>query len=117
VPKKDFYETPAGNVPVLDFIEKECPFEVQAKITSGIDDIEKYGTQLLYIRPGVIKALGNKLFELKVFGEDKCYRVIHAFVSGNIVVFLHGFVKKRQKTDPEDIAESLSRLKKYLKNR
>jgi hypothetical protein len=68
MPKADFYRTPAGRMPVIDFIENECPDEVKGKILAGIKDIETYGTRLLYIRPGIIKALGSKLFELKVYG-------------------------------------------------
>lgn len=114
MPRMDFYVSPFGRRPVIDFIETQCPDEVKGKIFAGIKDIEEYGTRLLYIKPGTIKALGDKLFELKVFGEDKCYRLIHAYVSGNTVVFLHAFIKKRRNTDPDDIEESKKRLKKYL---
>ena len=114
MPKSDFYRTPAGTMPVIDFIEKECPEEVQSKIFAGIKDIETYGTKLLYIRPGLIKPLGDKLFELKVYGEDKWFRIIHAYVKNNTVVFLNAFIKKRNEIDPDDIKESKKRLRNYL---
>ena len=114
MPKADFYETPSGNRPVIDFMDKDCSDETRAMILAGIDDIEKYGTQLLYIKPGVIKPLGEKLFELKIYNESKWYRIIHAYTGNNIVVFLHAVIKKRNNIDPDDIKESKKRLKKYL---
>ncbi|HNZ29446.1 MAG TPA: type II toxin-antitoxin system RelE/ParE family toxin [Candidatus Goldiibacteriota bacterium] len=114
MPRIDFYVLPSGRRPVIEFIENECPDEVKGKVFAGIKDIEEYGTKLLHIKPGTVKALGEKLFELKIYGEDKCFRFIHAYVSGNTAVFLHAFIKKRQKTDPDDIEESRKRLKKYM---
>jgi phage-related protein len=103
-------------MPVIVFIEEECPDEVKGKLYAGIKDIEAYGTKLLYMRPGLIKPLGDKLFELRVYEADKWYRVIHAYVGNNVVVFLNAFIKKRNNIDPEDIKESQKRLRKYLEN-
>lgn len=114
MPKEDFYATPGGNRPVINFIDNNCPEDVQAKIIAGMKDIIKYGTQLLYIKPGLIKPLGDKLFELKIYGESKWYRIIHAYPGNNIVVFLHAVIKKRNNLDPDDIKESKKRLKRYL---
>ena len=113
MPKEDFYTSPSGNRPVIDFIDKDCSAEVQAKIIAGIKDIEEYGTQLLYIKPGLIKPLGDKLFELKIYGESKWYRIIHAYTGNNVVVFLHAVIKKRNNLDPDDIKEAKKRLNRY----
>ena len=111
MPRIDFYVLPSGRRPVIEFIENECPDEVKGKVFAGIKDIEEYGTKLLHIKPGTVKALGEKLFELKIYGEDKCFRFIHTYVSGNTAVFLHAFIKKRQKTDPDDMRNQENALK------
>lgn len=58
------------------------------------------------------KKIGKNLFEirLKIDGE---YRGIYAYIKGNIIIILHFFRKKSQKTPIKDLKLSQKRLKEY----
>lgn len=82
--------------PVEDFIQ-QLPEEDRAKVRATIRFLSEVGNGL---REPQSKSLGKGLFELRV----KARRILYCFLPGRIIVLLHGFTKKTQKTPAGDLA-------------
>ena len=57
-------------------------------------------------REPLSKSLGKGLFELRV----KASRIFYCFKPGRVIVLLHGFTKKSQKTPQREIEIALKRM-------
>lgn len=104
-----YYETPQGNSPVYDFIEG-VTVKIQAKIANTLDLLEQYGTTLG--APHVKKLTSYSLWELRILGTDNI-RIFYIAHTGKVFLLLHGFIKKKQKTDKKEIRIALDRLREY----
>lgn len=105
----EFYETEAGRVPVLEWIE-EMPEEDRALALGYIEQLRKLGTDA---RMPLVKPLGNKLYELRWPSSNKQHRIIYFAAPGRKFVMLNGFIKKKQETPPKEIATALRRVRSY----
>ena len=91
--------------PVTEFLDSLSP-KMKAKILRTVELLKNQGTDL---RLPYSESLKDGILELRAkFGSD-ITRVLYFFVIGNKAVLTHGFVKKTQKTPPEEI----ERAKKY----
>lgn len=97
--------------PVYDFIES-LNDRAQAKVSNTFDLLSMYGMKLGL--PHVKKIRGTDLWELRILGNDNI-RIFYIAVSGSAFLLLHGFVKKKQKTDKKEIDTAVNRLLKYRK--
>ncbi|MDP3724165.1 MAG: type II toxin-antitoxin system RelE/ParE family toxin [bacterium] len=95
--------------PVYDFIES-LDRKAQSKVSNSLDLLEKYGIQLG--QPHVKKVTGTDLWELRILGSDST-RIFYVAVTGKNFLLLHGFRKKKQKTDQREIRTALERLREY----
>ena len=98
----EFYTKSNGEKPAWAFIES-FDEKVQAKLLRGITLLENNGPELR--RPHSAK-LDDKIFELRVQEASNIYRVLYFFFVGKRIVMTHGFVKKTQKTPPNEIARA-----------
>jgi phage-related protein len=89
-------------MPVEDFV-RQLPEEDQAKIRAAIKFLGEMGNGL---REPQSKSLGEGLFELRM----KSRRIFYCFLPGKIIVLLHGFTKKTQKTPPGQLAIGYKRM-------
>lgn len=105
----DYYETEAGNSPVLEWIE-DLPEEDAALALQNIDLLALQGTDA---RMPLVRPLGSKLFELRWKSSDKEHRIIYFAAPGRKFVLLHGFIKKRQTTPRKYIGLALGRMRDY----
>jgi phage-related protein len=108
--KIDYYETPQGKFPVFDFIES-LNVVAKSKISNTLDMLSEFG--ILLRLPRVKKVKGTSLWELRILGSDNI-RIFYITKSGKSFLLLHGFVKKKQKTDKKEIKIALHRLKNYM---
>lgn len=104
-----YYETADGKSPIFTFIENVST-KTQAKIANTLDLLEEYGTTLG--APHVKKLSGYPLWELRILGSDNI-RIFYITQSGKTFLLLHGFLKKKQKTDRKEIKTALARLKEF----
>lgn len=74
--------------------------KMRAKMFRTIEMLEKNGNKL---REPASKPLGDGIMELRAKVGTDISRVLYFFVVGRKVVLTHGFVKKTQKTPPEEI--------------
>ena len=65
-------------------------------VRARIDFLAEVGNR---IREPLSKSLGNGLFELRV----KSTRIFYCFKPGGVIVLLHGFTKKSQKTPRREL--------------
>ena len=57
------------------------------------------------------KAMGDGLFELRLKASEGIARVFYCTLVGKRIVMLHSFVKKTDKTPPDDLRLAIKRMK------
>lgn len=104
-----FYETPAGNSPVKDFIRGLSPTK-RAATVEEIDLLEEFGVDLgmPHARP-----LSDGLWELRARAADGLTRVLYFAVKGRAFILLHGVEKDQRTISDTDRKTALKRKKDY----
>lgn len=106
-----FYRTEAGNEPVREWLT-EIPREHKRMI----------GTEIKTVQIGwpigmpVVRKLEKGLWEVRVNLVDTIARVLFT-VDGNVMVLLHGFIKKSQKTPASDLETARQRKATLERNK
>ena len=95
--------------PVKQFIDS-LSNKQHAKIFRILLYIEKYGVSS--ILPHVRKITSTPLWEIRILGNYNI-RIIYVLPLSNIVLLLHGFIKKTNKTPKKEINIALNRLKQW----
>jgi phage-related protein len=104
----NFYRSAAGNEPVLEWL-RSLPDAERKAIGSDLSDAQfAWPVGMPLCRP-----LGGGLFEIRTSLDGKIARVFICFSDG-ILVALHGFIKKTQKTPRSDLALAIKRLKEVV---
>lgn len=105
-----YYKTFQGADPVYEFINS-LDGKIKSKIINTIDLLEEFGIGLGL--PHAKKLTGTSLWELRVLGSNNI-RIFYVAVIGKNFLLLHGFQKKKQKTDRREIKIATDRLKEYM---
>ena len=84
---------------------------MQTKIFHELILLENYGNEL---REPHSKSLGDGIFEVRAKHSSDITRVLYFFFVGKKIVLTNGFVKKTQKTPPEQIELAKKYRKDYL---
>jgi phage-related protein len=100
-----FYEKENGTEPAMDFL-KSLDKKMLAKMTRTIAMLQTNGT---YLRMPYSEHLDDGIFELRAKVGSDISRVLYFFYVGHKVILTHGFIKKTQKTPPNEI----KRAKEY----
>ncbi|MBF0309820.1 MAG: type II toxin-antitoxin system RelE/ParE family toxin [Magnetococcales bacterium] len=85
------------------------PMDMRAKLTRIIDLIEDFG--LHQVREPYVKHLQDRLWEMRVSGQDGIARAIYVTAREKRIVILHAFRKKTQKTPAQAIRLAMERMK------
>jgi phage-related protein len=105
-----FYSTEAGRAPVLDWLR-------------GLDKEDRHaiGLDLMRVQFGwpigrpLVRSLKDGLWEVRSsLPSQRIARLILCF-HGQMLVVLHGFIKKTQKTPADDVALAKRRMKEVTK--
>jgi len=111
-----FYENKDGDSPIGEFLANLSE-KARAKCLSYIEQLEQRGKTLQAFSQYTKKLSDYKeyqIWELRPeFGGTE-YRLVYSEIKPNVAIVLHGFVKKKQKTDAKDISIAKDRLKEYL---
>ena len=105
-----FYDLPDGTCPAIDFIES-LDTKMQAKVIRTIKLLENNGTILGMPHS---KNLRDGIFELRPQVGNDISRVLYFFFDGGKAILTHGFIKKQQKTPPQEIERAQAYRKEYL---
>ena len=104
-----YYETREGKSPVFDFIQN-LDAKAKSKIINVIDLLKESGVMLGL--PHAKKLNGTQLWELRTLGQDNI-RIFYIAIIDKSFLLLHGFQKKKQKTDQKEIKIASNRLREY----
>jgi phage-related protein len=92
-----FYRTESGGEPVREWL-KSLPKEQRKTIGEDIKTVQ-YGWP---VGMPLVRKVDSRLWEVRSHIKKGIVRVIFT-VCGNIMVLLHGFIKKSQKTPLDDL--------------
>ena len=106
----EFYELDNGIKPAKEFILSQAP-KMRAKLLGLVDILEENGTEL---RKPYSAPLGDGIFEQRcIFGNDIA-RVLYFFYYEGKIICTNGFIKKTQKTPPEEIEKAKKYRARFL---
>lgn len=110
----DYFTTSSGRSPVEEFLDSLT--DQQAKkvvwVLRLIERLDIVPTQ--YFK----KLVGTEnIWEVRVQFGGNIFRLLGFFERENHVILTHGFVKKTQKTPPQDIELTQQRKRDYLQRR
>jgi len=110
-----FYSEANGNEPIAEYIQtlrlksstsKDAKVNFN-KIVAYIDLLCEHGT---WIGEPVVKYLDGDIWELRPLRN----RILFASYKGNILILLHRFIKKTDKTPPLEIEQAKRLLADYI---
>ena len=107
-----FYQDKDGNEPILEYIQelaakKDKDSRIKAtKVQDYIKYLQRVGVQA---REPYAKHLEGEIYELRPLRD----RILYAAWDGNSFILLHHFMKKTQKTPPNEIAQAKRNLADY----
>lgn len=102
-----FYKSEAGNSPVEKFLSA-VPTDDRAEIVAELAAVRHEGRR-------AARHLQGELYEVRVQGQDVIYRVLFAALGRyeHVLLAVHAFVKKTQKTPRKEILVANERLKDW----
>lgn len=100
----NFYRTAAGRSPVREFLDELSDADAAA-VAAAMKEVRDQGKS-------AARHLRGEIHEVRAQGEDVTYRVLFATEGryNQVLLALHGFVKKTQKTPPAQIELAERRL-------
>lgn len=104
-----FYKNKEGLSPVEKFLLEQNK-KNRILVTKTLQGIEKLRNQA-YHREPLSKYLEAGLWELRIRAKTDILRVIYTFHKGRIIILLHVFIKKQQKTPVDELKVARIRLK------
>ena len=99
----EFYETAAGARPVEEFLDS-LPPKLNAKALRDLDILADKGRTL---REPYSKHLQDGVFELRTQFAGDITRIFYFFFVGDRIILTNGFIKKTQKTPPEEMERAI----------
>ena len=105
-----FYKNTSGQCPVQDFI-RALPTKEREKllwVLASVRDIQMVPQEYF-------KKLQNTdgIWEVRAQHAGKAFRLLGFLDKGNLVILTNGFIKKTQKTPPQEIDLAEERKKEY----
>lgn len=106
-PKLDvrFYKTDSGTEPVQEWL-RELPATDRKKIGEDIKTVQ-YGWPL---GMSLVRKMEKDLWEIRIHLQSRIARVLFT-LSGDMIVLLHGFIKKSQATPKHDLKLAINRMR------
>lgn len=102
----DFYHDERGSSNVEEFLDSINDKKLKAKIFRDIGLLQTYGTGL---KKPYASHVEDGIWELRTKQSTNISRILYFTFTKNKIILLNGFIKKTQKTPPEEI----DRAKKY----
>lgn len=99
------YETNAGGRPVRDFLRKLTDEEA-AEVVAAMNDVSKNGI-------AVARHLRGDIYEVRADGMTRSFRLLFSQETRFILLGLHAFEKRTQKTPPAELELAEKRLRSW----
>ncbi|HZU80435.1 MAG TPA: type II toxin-antitoxin system RelE/ParE family toxin [Acidimicrobiales bacterium] len=99
-----FYATPSGRKPAREFIDHLSDVDA-AEIVAALADVRMNGLV-------AARHLRGEIYEVRAEGREASYRILFAEegAKGRVLLALHAFSKKTQKTPPQTLSLAERRL-------
>ncbi|MBI4078723.1 MAG: type II toxin-antitoxin system RelE/ParE family toxin [Candidatus Levybacteria bacterium] len=104
-----FYKDKHGKSPIEEFLI-ELIESNRILVTKTRQAITKLRYRIYHKEP-LSKHLEQGLWELRVKSETNILRIVYTFRKGQIIILLHVFIKKQQKTPVNDLEIARKRLR------
>lgn len=104
-----YFTSSSKENPVSKFIDS-CSKSQQVKILRILKHLEEYGIQSAI--PHIRKLSGTPFWEIRILGKDNI-RIIYIVTVEKLIVLLHGFFKKTQKTSKKEIEICYKRYREF----
>ncbi|MCX6135444.1 MAG: type II toxin-antitoxin system RelE/ParE family toxin [Ignavibacteriales bacterium] len=110
----EFYRTSSGACPLEEFLDSLSDQQAQkvAWVLRLVERLERVPEQYLKKLAGT-----DQLWEIRIQGGGKSYRLLGFFDGPVLMVLTSGFVKKRQKTPRQEIELAQRRRNEYLERK
>lgn len=106
-----FYEKENGDCPVEEFLDS-LDKNMRAKLVGLLQLLEEKGNQL---REPYSKPVDDGIFEIRCQVGNNITRILYFFYYEGKIILTNGFVKKTQKTPPNEIRLAKERRENYKK--
>ena len=106
----EFYKDSKGNEPVKAFLNALSE-EARAKVARLIKLLAHYGVLL---KEPYTKQIQGKIRELRIADQRGALRVLYFAYTGKRLILLHGFIKKIDKTPPQEIVIAEKRMQDFI---
>ena len=108
-----YFKKGNGRITVFEYIEKLSTKD-QVKIFDYINSLSFHPE---FRKEPFSRHLSGKLRELKVDFSHNRHRIIYFFRIEKIIILLHAFKKKTNKTPTKEIAKAKKYMQEYLDNK
>ena len=105
----EYYKTAEEKSPVESFIQ-DLDLRPRTKVYYVLNLLEEFGIRIGH--PHAKKLTETDIWELRTLGQNNI-RILYIALIGKEFLLLHGFWKKKQKTDLREIKIAETRLKDY----
>lgn len=107
-----FYQDNKGKSPVEEFFLKLASSNrlLLAKTREGIRKLRNR----IYHREPLSKHIEPGLWELRIRSGPDILRIVYTFDKGQVIILLHVFIKKQQKTPEGELEIARKRLKELI---
>lgn len=106
----EFYKNAEGEKPAGQFIRGIEDLKLRAKVIRSVKLLETFGRDLT--KPDAAP-LSDGIYELRTIQGNNIARCLYFFFDGDKAIVTNGFIKKTQKTPPEEIEIAKERRADY----
>ena len=106
----EYFLTDSDRAPVREFVDS-LDAKTQKKFFFVVELLTEFGHKL---PPPHAKYLGNSIFELRFSGREGALRIFYFFFHQELAIFTNAFIKKSQKTPPNELNLAIQRRRAYL---
>ncbi|MEA3435811.1 MAG: type II toxin-antitoxin system RelE/ParE family toxin [Thermodesulfobacteriota bacterium] len=90
---------------------------LQQKVKDKVDYVLQIIISVERVSTKFFKHLDDGIYEIRVESKSNIYRIFSFFDDGKLVILLHGFQKKTQKTPRKEIERAKTLRKEYYENK
>lgn len=108
-----YYQDRSGIDPIHEFLLKVAKSnpDLFTQATKGIEKLRDSA----YHKEPLSKHIEPGLWELRVRFGNNILRILYTFAKGQVIILLHGFIKKKQKTPASELEMARKRLRELKK--
>jgi phage-related protein len=108
-----YYTDEQGGSPIEEFLDG-LDNRTRARFLWSIEQLR---IRNVHASEPLVKHLEGKLWELRRASDGNIYRLLYCFFTGRLIVFVHGFQKKTDKTPRREIEIAQKRMEDFIRRK